>query len=193
MYLPNRQMAAAALAMVLVPFAAAAQDCAVDKDPKTMSGDEISALYDCMKDGLAAGYAASADPRAAAYRGWTPVATRPAAPGTHSGRFLMTFVDQTGAAEYLRYAESGVNIPVGTEIAKESFGVKDGKAVPGPLFFMTKVGPDAEGNSNGWFYSAVMPDGQPMAFEQKMCHDCHSEYLARDYLGYPAKDVRIAN
>lgn len=177
----------------LAPAAAQAQDCAADKPAAELSADEVDAIYACIFEALAAGYASGDNEVAKVYRDWTVTAVRPAAPGFHGERLLLTFANDIGAAEYLKFAEEGVNMPVGSILAKESIGLKDGKAVPGPLFIMTKVAAGQAPDTNDWVYDGVQPNGAKMNFPQKFCHDCHLGFEDRDYLGYPVEDVRVSN
>ena len=106
----------------------------------------------------------------------------------------MTWVNAVGADAYMDFADEGVVIPAGTVIAKESFDVKpDGKAVPGPLFFMEKVAAGRSPETNDWFYMMVAPNGAPQAVDVvAACHVCHEAYADQGNLGYPDEDVRAA-
>ena len=106
----------------------------------------------------------------------------------------MTFVNETGFADYVKYSDENPVMPVGSIIAKESFNVsKKGKVRKGPLFFMTKVAAGGEADKFGnWVYSAFSPKGKVMKIKQKFCHDCHGNYDDQDSLGYPADEVRLS-
>ena len=189
------KMLALALLTAGLGGAASAQDCAIDKDPWELSGDEITAVYACISDALAAGYAAGDNPVAAEYRGWTATATRPGLHGAHSERLLLTFANDIGAEAYMRYEVSDtVTMPVGTILAKESFGFRDTGAVRrGPLFIMEKVAAGEADDYDNWVYSGVQPNGAPLNISQAFCHDCHAAYSDQDSLGYPLEDIRITN
>lgn len=177
----------------LLPATVYAQDCAADKDAFDLSAEEVDAIYACISDALTAGYASGENEVAKVYRSWKVTGTRPAAPGFHGERLLLTFANDIGAEEYIKFAEEGVNMPVGSVLAKESIGLKDGKAVAGPLFIMTKVAAGEAPETNDWVYDGVQPNGAKMAFPQKFCHDCHLGFEDQDYLGYPVEEVRISN
>lgn len=172
--------------------------CEAGKPGSELTGSEAQAVYDCLKDSLAAGYA-KGDKRwipanyVTDYRSWTSASTFPAAPGFHGERFLLTFVNAVGAEQYLKYAEEGFTMPAGTVIAKESFSVNDqGKASPGPLFLMEKAPAGASPQTNDWYYMMVAPNGQPQAIPvADACHACHSGFDARDGLGYPVEEARV--
>jgi len=115
------------------------------------------------------------------------------APGFHDNRFLITWVNSVGAAEYMRYAEDPA-IPAGTWIAKESFSVTDGGAVrPGPLFLMQKVAAGTSPETDDWYYMAVAANGSPMAVDvMSACSDCHQgAYGFQGGLGYPIEEARV--
>ena len=120
-------------------------ECKVLKPVDELTYEEASAVYACIQSDLLAGYQ-TGDKRwipadfVNDYRNWTPVSTLPANPGFHGDRYLLTFVNEAGAAEYLKYEAERGPMPVGTVIAKESFGIgEDGAVNPGPLFFMQKA------------------------------------------------------
>jgi hypothetical protein len=183
-------------------FASTAQAASCDpgKNGNDLTHEEAQAVYDCIADGLHAGYM-KGDKRwipsgyVADYRNWTPANTLPANPGFHGGRFLLTWVNGVGAAEYLKFAEDdAVNIPAGTVIAKESFAVnKKGKVQKGPLFIMEKRVAGVSPKTNDWYYMAVAPNGSPMAVNvMKACNECHMEnYDYQGGLGYPDPEVRV--
>ncbi len=171
-----------------------AADCKTDKEPFDLTGDEIDTLYSCIGDELAAGYAKGDNDVAKVYRSWAASATRPAVAGPHGERLLNTFVNDIGAEQYLKFEdEGGFVMPTGSVLAKESMkvNVKKGELVRGPLFIMTKVGTDAEENSDGWFYSAVQPSGKAMKIKQSFCHNCHEAFSDQDSMGYPVEEVRV--
>ena len=181
---------ATAFATLLALPAAAEEACPVEGGPWDLDAAAVAALYACMEGRMAEGYAAGGDPIAAAYRGWTAAATRPALAGPHGERFLQTFANDVAAEAYLRFREGDFAMPVGSVLAKESFAVRDGTARVGPLFVMEKVEGAAE--HGGWSYSAVQPDGTPMGISQGFCHDCHGGFEARDSMGYPLEEVRVS-
>lgn len=188
--------AGAASILMMSTAAAQAQDCTfdVEKDLYDYTAEEVAAVYDCISADLAAGYAKEGDEIAAVYRTWGVTATGPAAPGTHSNRWLQTFANDVAFDTYVQYpfGEDFV-MPVGSVLAKESFSLnKEGAPRNGPLFIMTKVeaGTDAEEFGN-WVYAAVQPNGKPMGIQQGFCHDCHVAFSDQDSLGYPDRDVRL--
>ena len=186
---------ALALLLAAVAGTASAQDCSVDKDAWDLTADEVDAVYACVSDALAAGYAAGDNPVAAEYRDWAVTATRPGLHGAHSERFLLTFVNEIGAEAYMSYEISeDFTMPVGSVIAKESFKFRDTGAVRrGPLFIMEKVAAGEADEYGNWVYSGVQPDGNPLNISQAFCHDCHAAFFDQDSLGYPLEDLRISN
>ena len=187
----KRTLIAAALLALAGPAYAA---CETETKKADLTSEQVNALYDCIRDELRAGYAKSKDARAADYTGWKAAATGPAAPGPHGGRFLMTFVNETGFAEYVKYSDERGAMPVGSVLAKESFNVsKKGKVKKGPLFFMTKVAAGEADDFGNWVYAAYSPKGKTMKIKQKFCHDCHGAYDTQDAMGYPDEDVRLTS
>jgi len=193
---PNNLIAALMLAGGLTMSTAAfatAPDCPAPDDPYSMDDAAVLALYDCIKDAMAAGYAKAGDPVGSNYRNWTVSSTRPGISGVHGERFLQTFVNDIGAAQYLKFATDGVKMPVGTVIAKESFKIKKKthKAVVGPLFTMTKVPEGQADEYDNWVYGMLLPNGKPMKVKQSYCNDCHAAYEGSDALAYPLEEVRV--
>ena len=196
-----RAAAAAGLAFaVSVVPAAASTDCDPGKTADDLTFEEAQNVYDCIKDALFAGYN-KGDTKwvpaeyVSGYRDWTPVSTLPANPGWHGNRFLLTYVNDVGAEEYLKYLEERGPMPAGTVIAKESFAVKDpGKVKKGPLFFMVKVEAGTAPETADWNYLLVTPGGKPMKINQlKACSTCHQDnFGVRDGLGYPVEEARVA-
>lgn len=191
---------AAAAGILAIASAAQAAGCDPGKDGDDLIFEEAQVVYDCIAADLHAGYM-TGDKKwipigyVADYRSWTPANTLPANPGFHGGRFLLTWINDVGAEEYLKFAEEdAVNIPAGTVIAKESFSVTvAGKVKHGPLFIMEKRVAGTSPETNDWYYMAVAPNGMPMAVNvMKACNECHMEnYGFQGGLGYPDPEVRV--
>lgn len=173
-------------------------NCKVLKPVDELSYEEAAAVYACISDDLVAGYK-TGDKRwipaefVNDYRSWTPASTLPGNPGFHGERYLLTYVNDTGAAEYLKYEAERGPMPVGTVIAKESFGIADdGTVEPGPLFFMQKAEAGASPKTGDWYYMAVAANGTPMGVNVfRACNECHEGFADSDYLGYPIEEARI--
>ncbi len=189
----TRLLLSAAAAMALSAGAAQAQDCTFEAEIPDFTQEQIDALYECVRDDLLANYTAGDNEAAAVYREWGQAQTGPAAPGFHGGRFLNTFVNEVGYDAYIQYEEDDetFEMPVGTVIAKESYTLRDNAPRRGPLFIMTRVATDDSPDTDGWVYSAVQPNGNPMGISQSFCHDCHGGFEFSDSLGYPAVEVRL--
>lgn len=174
--------------------------CDADKPGAELTGEEALAIHECLKPSMLAGYSAGSKgwippERVADYRGWVPASSVPGVPGYHAGRFLFTYVNETGAAEYLRYADENVTMPAGSLIAKETFSVSDdGMAKAGPLFFMEKTPAGTSPATGDWYYYAIAPNGAPMAIDvMAACNECHMvNFGYRDSLGYPIGEARIS-
>lgn len=179
---------AAALALFAAPVFAEGV-CPVEGDRWDLDEAGVDALYACMKDRLAEGYGREGHPIGSVYRDWNETATRAAVTGPHSERFLLTFVNDIAAEQYLKYEEGDFEMPVGSILAKESIGVREGEGRVGPLLIMTKV--DDRPETDNWLYTGVQPNGKELKVSQSFCHDCHSPYEASDSMGYPGFDVRL--
>ena len=156
--------ATVALGAAAAPPAAAQDACAVEGDHWDLDAAGVAALYGCMEARMLEGYAREGDATAAAYRGWTATATRPAVAGPHGERFLNTFVNETGAEQYLRFEDGEFEMPVGSMLAKESIAIREGDARVGPLFVMEKVSDAPETRQLVLFGRAAQrqaPEDQP--------------------------------
>ncbi|TDT75309.1 cytochrome P460 [Litoreibacter halocynthiae] len=189
-------VAAATTATALLATAASAADCAVDvEDPFDLEAAQINEIYDCLKDAMAEGYAKEGDEVASSFRSWTVTSTRPAVAGAHGNRLLQTFANDIAAEQYLKFAEEGVKMPVGSVLAKESITIskKKKQARVGPLFIMTKMEDGAIPETADWLYAGIQPNGKVMKIKQSFCHDCHASYADQDMLAYPLEEVRVGN
>ena len=194
----KRQLFAAAtvIASLSVAQTAHAADCAVAvEDPFALEAAAIEEIYACIKDEMVASYTKEGDAVAGAYRDWTVTSSRPAVAGAHGNRLLYTFANDIAAEQYLKYADEGVIMPVGSVLAKESITISAKKkaAVTGPLFIMTKGETGSAPETADWVYAGIQPDGKPMKFKQSFCHDCHVAWEAQDMMAYPLEEVRLAN
>lgn len=193
----NRITTIAAAAVLLGGSSAAyAYDCPVEVESAfDLEEAEVVAIYDCIKDAMVEGYSKEGDKVAENYRNWTVTGTRPAVAGPHGNRLLLTFANPIGAEQYLKFAEEGVEMPVGSVLAKESITIskKNKAARIGPLFLMTKLAEGEAPETADWLYAGLQPNGKPMKFKQSFCHDCHSGWEDQDALAYPLEEVRVSN
>ena len=182
----------------VISASAAHAACDPGKAGAELTGEEAKKVYDCLAADLHSGYKKGKKRWIPAefvndYRNWTLASSFPAAPGFHGNRFLVTWVNSTGAAEYMKYAENP-SIPAGTVIAKESFSVSDnGKVRKGPLFLMQKVETGKSPKTDDWYYMAVTAKGSPMAVNVvAACSECHQgNFGDTGGLGYPVEGARI--
>ena len=174
-----------------------AQDCKAVTVEDAFDLDEVAivALYDCLKDAMAEGYAKEGDPIGKNYRNWIVTSTRPAVQGAHSNRLLQTFANPVAAEHYLKFEEEGVVMPVGSVLAKESItvSIKKKAARVGPLFIMKKLEAGGAPETDDWLYGGIQPNGKQMKFKQSFCHDCHESWEDQDFLAYPMEEVRVSN
>ena len=170
-----------------------AAKCTAPKSPDELTIEDLQAIYECIGPKLKEGYAGKGNDWAKAYPNWKGASSAPAAPGVHSGQYLMTFVNDVGFDQYIQYNSDNTEMPVGTIIAKEAFTIKKNKKIKkGPLLFMEKVGLDQAPNTGGWRYSGLKPNGKKLKVkEEGFCHACHQAYPQNDFLGYPVENVRV--
>lgn len=171
-----------------------AAKCVAPKAGPELSADEMTELYNCLQPKFAKAYAKKGDEVGSVYSSWKPGSIRPAAPGVHSGQYLMTYVNDIGYDQYVEYRTDGSQMPIGTVIAKENFTIKSsGKIKFGPLLVMTKVGDEAA-DTRGWLYTGLKPNGKTLKVDAKgFCHACHQAYPTQDFQGYPVPDARVVN
>lgn len=190
---------AAAVLLLASGTSAQAASCDPGKPGYELTPEEALGVYECIQESLVTGYQKGNKrwvPKeiVADYRNWVLASKFPAAPGFHGGRFLMTYVNPTGADTYMEYKEEDVVVPAGTIMAKESFNVTDkGKVQKGPLFIMQKVETGKSPKTGDWYYMMVAPSGAPLAVNvYTACSECHLEnYGHQGGLGYPEPDARV--
>ena len=182
-----------AAAFALSAGAASACDAIAVEDAFDLDEGAINALYECLGDKMATGYAKGGDAVGTDYRNWQITATRPAVAGPHGNRALLTFANDIAAEQYLKFEDEGVVMPVGSVLAKESItiSIKKKKARPGPLFIMTKLEAGAAPETGDWLYAGLQPNGKVMKVKQSFCHDCHVGWEDSDMLAYPLEEVRL--
>ena len=145
-----------------------------------LTAAEATEAYACIKATMAAGYAGSGSPWAAAYQNWTNVALRPYVSDTHGARYVNNYANDIGAANYGLFEEAGPS-PVGTVLAKDSFSVAgSGRVRAGPLFLMEKMEAGFDPDTGDWRYTLIMPNGRMIgttggegAVRVGFCAECH--------------------
>ena len=138
--------------------------CTAPELTDDLTEEQIVQVYDCIREDLRAGYAKGDNAWAKEYFNWGATATRPAAPGTHSGRFLFTFVNEIGLEEYNKYPDEREEnpMPVGTVIA-----------IAGYAYGVALIRcPDCGAR---WFWDALMdPDVYKAVFTGDACPKCQN-------------------
>lgn len=145
-----------------------------------VTDQEAEAAYRCILPKLQEAYAKAADePGATDYHTWKRYNTTAYISGTHGGRFVNNYANETGSA-YGQFEEAGT-MPEGAVLAKDSFGVnKRGEVRVGPLFTMVKMGAGFHEESADWRYALVTPAGAlmgatggPNSGRMNFCIECH--------------------
>ncbi|MBO6815195.1 MAG: cytochrome P460 family protein [Rhizobiaceae bacterium] len=188
--IPKFMIAGCAMMFSGPAFATCTSEVAKDD----LTDEQVVELYDCIRDSLREGYAKEGGQWTSDYPSWGETSSQPVAAGTHGNRFLITFVNETGHAEYVKFSDERGPMPAGSVLAKESFNLnKKNQVQKGPLFFMEKVAAGNADEYGNWVYSVVQPNGKPAKISQKFCHDCHGAFSDQDSMGYPDEDYRITS
>jgi hypothetical protein len=165
---------------------------------------EARAAYKCVKDGMLAGYAKSklmSDTGlsiAGQYQGWALYNTQPYVSDTHGGRIVNNYGNRSAKA-YGKFEQYGA-MPAGAVLAKDSFAVKHGKVVAGPLFVMEKMPAGFNADSNNWRYTLVMPGGKVIGTTNGkgsgnvgFCIGCHMAASDNDSMFFLPNEYRVSN
>ena len=169
-----------------------------EQDTAELSPGAARAIYAALGEGLAAGYAASGDPVARAYRDWRQFNTAPYRSATHGRRYVNNYANEAGRA-YGLFEAAGI-FPVGAVIAKDSFVVGEaGEVRPGPLFIMEKMAAGFSYLTGDWRYTEIGPDGAVAgttggegAARVEYCIACHLARERQDHLYFVPEAVRAA-
>ena len=166
-----------------------------------MTDDEAQAAYACFKGTLQSGYAKSnltSDMGlsiAAAYQGWTRYSMRAYVSATHGGRFVQNYGNRK-ASGYGQFENAGT-MPAGAVLAKDSFVVKHGKLVAGPMFVMEKMAAGFNADSGNWRYTLVMPTGKVIGTTNgkgsnnvEFCTGCHMAAEDTDSMMFLPEEYR---
>lgn len=147
--------------------------------PAELSDAAALTVYLRILDEMVSGYRISHLDVAADYRTWRRYNKTPYRSVTHGERFVNNYANSAAKA-YGDYEKAG-DIPVGAQLAKDSFAVTSrGDVFLGPLFLMEKMAPGFNAASRDWRYSMVMPDGSLFGTTQgegservRFCITCH--------------------
>lgn len=162
-----------------------------------VTDDEAEAAYQCVIDKIAGIYGKIERLDIGKYQSWKRYNTVAYPSGTHGGRMVNNYGNDTGKA-YGKYEESGV-MPVGTVLAKDSFGVnKKGEVKVGPLFTMVKMESGFNSDSADWEYALYTPKGKLMGATNgdnskkvKFCIGCHLGAEDFDQMFFLPDDYRV--
>lgn len=162
-----------------------------------VSDAEAEAAYQCIKAKAATVFEKSAEEGAASYQSWKRYNTGAYVSGTHGGRFVNNFANETGEA-YGKFEEFG-SMPVGSILAKDSFGVnKRGEVKLGPLFTMVKKEAGFNEKSRDWQYVLILPNGKTMGAtggengkKVEFCIACHEAVNELDQMFFLPDEYRV--
>ncbi|WP_298817308.1 cytochrome P460 family protein [uncultured Roseibium sp.] len=184
-----------------ISTAAFGQDAAIDshiaiENPAELTGAEASAIYDDLKNRLAASYAMSQLKEIEEYQSWPLFNTAPYISATHGQRYVNNYANAI-ASNYADL-EEGELLPAGSILVKDSITVTDdGRVFPGALFGMEKLASGTSPETADWRYFMVIPDGSiygdTMGANPDLmtyCHVCHEAVAERDYTFYVPEDFR---
>lgn len=89
-------------------------------------------------------------------------------------------------------------MPVGSILAKDSFLVKNGKVMAGPLFVMEKMPADFNEASGNWRYTMVTPTGAIFGVTNgvnskgmEFCIECHAAMADNDHMYFLPEEYRV--
>ena len=147
---------------------------------------------------MKAAYAKSDNAIAGIYAGWKRFSTVAYPSATHGGRFVQNYADER--AESYGTFEQGGRMPIGAQLAKDSFAVKaNGQVSVGPLFIMEKMQAGFSAESDDWRYTMVMPNGSVFgttkgagADKVEFCIACHQAGAERDSMLFLPEEYRVS-
>ena len=132
------------------------------------------------------------------YQGWTAYNTQPYVSDTHGGRFVNNYANQRAKA-YGEYDNAG-DMPTGAVLAKDSFVVRKGQVLAGPLFVMEKMPAGFNADSGNWRYTLVVPSGKavgttngPGSANVEFCIGCHMSVSDTDSMLFIPSEYRVKN
>jgi len=143
--------------------------------PPEVSEAELQALYACLMESMSEQAAMESDSgivqaswtqsdrsEGRDFATWANFASTPYISFTHGERFATNHANDIAAEQYAMFEDVEV-IPAGGIIAKPTFSISDaGEALWETLFLMEKAGAGMSPDTNGWIYTAIMPDGSLM-------------------------------
>ncbi len=164
------------------------------REPADLAPGEAQQIYEIALKALAAGYARSGEPSAAAYSGWRRYNSVPYLSSTHGNHYINNY-----ANEKARGYGGGGRLAVGSVIAKDSFSVTEtGGILLGPLFLMEKMPRGFSYVSGDWKYSLIQPDGTLFGETNgrgsqrvQYCISCHLAVEAQDHLYFVPPKFRV--
>lgn len=164
-----------------------------------ITGDEATAVYECLIGEMVAAYGKSGDPTAESYPAWQRYNAVPYQSATHGSRYVNNYANAVAAAEYGKY-EDADPMPAGSLLAKDSFVVMpDGKTGPGPLFLMEKMAEGFNKASQDWRYTLILPSGAIVGTtggagsdNMTFCHECHTAMEDQDSMWFLPDEFRAS-
>ncbi|MEM8750968.1 MAG: cytochrome P460 family protein [Pseudomonadota bacterium] len=164
------------------------------ENPANLSQDQANAVYDSLKEQMAAGYAPAAYQKAKDYLSWKRYNSAPYISPTHGQRFVNNYANDK-AADYGKL-QPGTTYPPGAIFAKDTLTITDeDRKFPGALFVMEKLEAGESAETADWRYVMILPDGtvfgDTMGVEPaqvEYCHACHKAKAKDDYVFFVPKD-----
>ena len=129
------------------------------------------------------------------YQDWTRFTMRAFVSYAHGGRFVHNYGNRK-AGSYGRFENAGAQ-PAGAVLVKDSFLVRNGTVVAGPLFVMEKMPVGFSADSDNWRYTLVMPGGKMIGTTNgvgssnvEFCIGCHMAAEDTDSLMFLPEEYR---
>ena len=157
------------------------------RNPARLGPERAAALYEIIRPALVRGYAAAGYAPVRDYQQWRRFNSAPYPSVTHGNHYLSNYANTVAAEVYARHG-SGIRMPVGSVLAKDSFvATETGEILLGPLFVMQKMPPGFNPGAGDWRYAMVMPDGTLFG-ETKGVHAERVEYCIGCHLAVEQED-----
>jgi hypothetical protein len=168
------------------------------KHQQKLTPQRAGEIYAIVRPALQLGYSRATSSVAANYQNWRRMNTTPYLSATHGNHYLNSYVNEIGAASYLRFEAAG-KMPIGAIIAKDSFSMTTaGEILLGGLFLMEKMPGGFSDLADDWKYTFIQADGtlfgETNASGSKRVEYCISCHLAAphpSHLWFMPKAFRV--
>ena len=147
-------------------------------NPAELGPTRAEAIYQSIRQSMAARYGESGDPLTDTYQGWARINRFPYRSVAHGGLFVNNYANSAGGELYAARSRA-TPFPQESIIVKDSFMVtRDGQVLTGPLYIIEKLSPGASIETGDWRFLEIEPDGSligaaPGDRRTHFCAGCH--------------------